>query len=125
MCLCYRPLPTSCRQHHLQKAKRVKKGKHKGAHHKRRERAPLAGMMLHQDGATHAWVEEKVWDRIITMDDASSEIYSGFFVDDDYKDVIGTTPGKDDCMDAGGRTNQEDRVEEVELRRDAYYGHRR
>jgi len=80
---CYRPLPTSCRQNHLQKAKLVKKGKHKGAHRKRRERAPLAGMMIHQDGSTHAWVEEKVWDLIITLDDATSEIYSGFFVDEE------------------------------------------
>jgi transposase len=70
-------------KNHLQKAKLVKKGKHKGAHRKRRERAPLAGMMIHQDGSTHAWVEEKVWDLIITMDDATSEIYSGFFVDEE------------------------------------------
>ncbi len=70
-------------KNHLQKAKLVKKGKHKGAHRKRRERAPLAGMMVHQDGSTHAWVEEKVWDLIITMDDATSEIYSGFFVDEE------------------------------------------
>lgn len=70
-------------KNHLQKAKLVKKGKHKGAHRQRRERAPLAGMMLHQDGSTHAWVEGKVWDLIITMDDATSEIYSGFFVDEE------------------------------------------
>lgn len=76
-------------KNHLQKATLVKKGKHKGAHRKRRERAPLAGMMLHQDGSTPAWVEDMVWDLIITLDDATSEIYSGFFVDDDYKDVIG------------------------------------
>ena len=42
--------------------KLVKKGKHKGAHRQRRERAPLAGMMIHQDGSTHAWVEAKVGD---------------------------------------------------------------
>ena len=70
-------------KNHLQKAKLVKKGKHKGAHRKRRERAPLAGMMIHQDGSTHAWVEDTVWDLIITMDDATSEIYSGFFVDEE------------------------------------------
>jgi transposase len=70
-------------KNHLQKAKLVKKGKHKGAHRKRRERAPLAGMMIHQDGSTHAWVTGHVWDLIITMDDATSEIYSGFFVDEE------------------------------------------
>jgi len=66
-------------KNHLQKAKRVKKGKHQGAHRKRRERAPLPGMMPHQDGSTHAWVEGKVGDLTITMDDATREIYSGFF----------------------------------------------
>ncbi|MCZ6803361.1 MAG: helix-turn-helix domain-containing protein [Proteobacteria bacterium] len=60
--------------------KLVKKGKHKGAHRQRRERAPLAGRMVPQDGSTHAWVEAKVGD---TMDDATSEIYSGFFVDEE------------------------------------------
>ncbi len=39
--------------------------------------------MIQQDGSTHAWVEEKVGDLIITMDDATSEIYSGFFVDEE------------------------------------------
>jgi len=70
-------------KNHLQKAKLVKKGKHKGAHRQRRERAPLVGMMSHQDGSTHAWVTGPVWDLIITMDDATSEIYSGFFVDEE------------------------------------------
>jgi len=46
----------------------------------RRERARLPGMMLHQDGSTHEWVPGKKWDLIVTMDDATSEIYSMFFV---------------------------------------------
>ena len=64
----------------LQAAKLVPKGRRKGRHRKRRERAPLAGMMIHQDGSTHQWVPGKVWDLIVTMDDATSEIYSAFFV---------------------------------------------
>ena len=37
-------------------------------------------MMLHQDGSSHAWVPARWWDLIVTMDDATSEIYSAFFV---------------------------------------------
>ena len=37
-------------------------------------------MMLHQDGSHHAWVPGRRWDLIVTMDDATSEIYSAFFV---------------------------------------------
>lgn len=40
----------------------------------------MAGMLLHQDGSTHEWVAGHRWDLIITMDDATSEVYSGFFV---------------------------------------------
>jgi len=64
----------------LQGAGLVTKGKRKGVHRKRRERAPLVGMMIHQDGSRHRWVGEQAWDLIVTMDDASSEIYSAFFV---------------------------------------------
>ena len=48
------------------------------------ERAvPLTGMMLHQDGSRHEWVEGKKWDLIITMDDATNEHYSMFFVEEE------------------------------------------
>jgi len=40
-------------------------------------------MMLHQDGSTHEWVTGKLWDLIVTMDDATSEHYSMFFVDEE------------------------------------------
>ena len=46
-------------------------------------RRPLSGMMLHQDGSTHQWVPEQWWDLIVTMDDATSEIYSAFFVEEE------------------------------------------
>jgi hypothetical protein len=36
--------------------------------------------MLHQDGSTHEWVSGKKWDLIVTMDDATNEHYSMFFV---------------------------------------------
>ena len=40
----------------------------------------MPGMMLHQDGSTHEWVSGKKWDLIVTMDDATNEHYSMFFV---------------------------------------------
>ena len=67
----------------LQKAKVVKKGKKRGAHRKKRERSPLPGMMIHQDGSTHEWVPGKKWDLIVTMDDATNEHYSMFFVEEE------------------------------------------
>ena len=67
----------------LQKKGLVQKGVKKGVHRKRRDRAPFAGMMLHQDGSTHEWVPGKMWDLIVTMDDATNEHYSMFFVDEE------------------------------------------
>ena len=65
----------------LQKAGAVKRAKGKGKHRKKRERRPLPGMMLHQDGSTHEWVAGIKWDLIVTMDDATSEHASMFLVE--------------------------------------------
>lgn len=65
----------------LQKAEVMKRAPAKGKHRKRRERSPLPGMMLHQDGSTHLWVPGRYWDLIVTMDDATNEHYSMFFVE--------------------------------------------
>ena len=64
----------------LQEAGLVPKGKTRGAHRKRRERSPWPGLMIHQDGSTHEWVAGQQWDLIVTMDDATNEHYSMFFV---------------------------------------------
>jgi hypothetical protein len=64
----------------LQGAGAVKRAKGRGKHRKRRERAPLPGMMVHQDGSTHQWVAGVYWDLIVTMDDATGEHLSMFFV---------------------------------------------
>ena len=80
----------------LQSAGDVAKAPRRGAHRRRRDRAPVAGMMLHQDGSTHEWVPDKTWDLIVTMDDATSEHYSMFFIEQEgtvssflgIKDVI-------------------------------------
>jgi len=67
----------------LQEEKLIAKAPRRGAHRRRRERAPLPGMMLHQDGSTHEWVPGAMWDLIDTMDDATSEHYSLFFTDEE------------------------------------------
>ena len=64
----------------LQGAGLVTKAVKRGAHRQRRERAPWPGMMLHQDGSTHEWIAGQQWDLIVTMDDATNEHYSMFFV---------------------------------------------
>jgi hypothetical protein len=64
----------------LQSRGLVPKGSQRGVHRKRREPSPLPGMMLLQDGSTHEWVPGKKWDLISTMDDATNEQYSMFFV---------------------------------------------
>lgn len=66
----------------LEKAGHIKKGKRGGDHRLRRERRPMTGLMLHQDGSTHEWIPGLGYDvdLIITMDDATSEITSGIFV---------------------------------------------
>jgi len=43
----------------------------------------MAGMMLHQDGSSHEWVPGRRWDLIVTLDDATSDVYSGFFVEEE------------------------------------------
>ena len=67
----------------LQQAHLVPKADKRGAHRKRRARCALPGMMIHQDGSTHAWVAGQQWDLIVTMDDATSEHYSMFFVEEE------------------------------------------
>jgi transposase len=67
----------------LQRAHLVPKAPKRGAHRKRRDRAPLPGMLLHQDGSRHEWVEDQRWDLIVTMDDATNEHYAMQFVEEE------------------------------------------
>ena len=67
----------------LQAAGQVTRATRRGAHRKKRPRKPLPGMMLHQDGSTHEWVPGCQWDLIVTLDDATTEIYSAFFVEEE------------------------------------------
>ena len=66
----------------LQTAGLVPKAPRRGAHRRKRPRRPLVGMLLHQDGSTHEWLEGRApLDLIVTLDDATSEIYSAFLVE--------------------------------------------
>jgi transposase len=67
----------------LQHAGKVAKAKRRGAHRRKRARKPWVGMMLHQDGSRYEWVAGVLWDLIVTLDDATSEIYSAFLVEEE------------------------------------------
>lgn len=68
----------------LQQRGLVRPAPRRSAHRKKRQRRPLPGMMLFQDGSTHAWLEgHRPLDLIVTMDDATSEIYSIFLVEEE------------------------------------------
>jgi transposase len=60
----------------LQGAGLVARQRQRGVHRKRRARRPLPGMLLHIDGSHHRWFQDERWyDLIVILDDASSEIY--------------------------------------------------
>ena len=62
----------------------VRKAPKRSAHRKKRPRRPLPGMLLHQDGSRHAWIEGlPAMDLIVTLDDATSEIYSMLLVEEE------------------------------------------
>jgi transposase len=70
-------------------------------HRKRRARRPMIGMMIHQDGSTHNWLPgtRTKHDLIVTMDDATSEVYSAFLCDEEgtqssFKGVIDVIESK-------------------------------
>src|SRR6266404_4876666 len=62
----------------------VRKAPKRSAHRKKRPRRPLPGMLLHQDGSRHPWIEGlPAMDLIVTLDDATSEIYSMLLVEEE------------------------------------------
>ena len=60
----------------LQGAGLVNRRRKRGLHRQRRPRRPLPGMLLHLDGSQHRWfVDDRWYDLLVVLDDASSEIY--------------------------------------------------
>src|SRR6202522_383946 len=81
----------------LQGAGLVAREAKRGVHRKRRERRPVPGMLLHIDGSRHQWFQDERWyDLIVILDDATSEIYYAQLVEEEstatvmagLKDVI-------------------------------------
>src|SRR6204780_4641543 len=68
---------------HLQWVGVVAKAPRKGAHRRKRERRPLPGMMLHQDGSRHEWLEGQALDLVVTLDDATGAVYSAVLIEEE------------------------------------------
>jgi len=68
---------------HLHRAGLVRPATKRSAHRKKRPRRPIIGMMLHQDASRHTWLEGHQDDLVVTLDDATSAIYSAFLVDEE------------------------------------------
>lgn len=59
-------------------------------------------MLVHQDGSTHRWIPALAcdFDLIVTLDDATSEIYSGFLVEEE--NTLSSLQGLRDMVAAKG-----------------------
>jgi hypothetical protein len=78
----------------------VARAPRRGAHRTQRLRKPLPGMMLHQGGSTHEWISGCQWDLIVTLDDATIEIYSAFFVEEEG--TLSSLRGLQEVMETTG-----------------------
>ncbi len=73
----------------LQGAGLVARGRKRGVHRKRRPRRPLPGMLLHIDGSHHRWFGDERWyDLIVVLDDATSEIYYAQLVEEESTSTV-------------------------------------
>jgi transposase len=68
----------------LQGAGLVARKRRRAAHRKRRPRKEMPGIMLHIDGSKHAWFQDdRYYDLIVILDDATSEIYYAQLVEEE------------------------------------------
>lgn len=68
----------------LQGAGLVSRRRKRGPHRRRRPRRALPGMLLHIDGSKHRWFQDdRYYDLIVVMDDATSEIYYAQLVEEE------------------------------------------
>jgi transposase len=75
----------------LQGAGLVKSRRKRGKHRKRRPRRPLPGMLLHIDASQHRWFcDERWYDLLVLMDDATSEIYYAQLVEEESTRTVMT-----------------------------------
>jgi transposase len=74
----------TCVKRLLQGAGLVSKARKRGPHRRRRERRPMAGMLLHIDASRHRWLGGEQWhDLLVVLDDATSEIYYAQLVEEE------------------------------------------
>jgi transposase len=85
----------------LQGAGLVARQRQRGAHRKRRPRRPLPGMLLHIDGSHHRWFQDERWyDLIVILDDATSEIYYAQLVEEES--TLTVLPGLKEVIERKG-----------------------
>jgi transposase len=83
----------------------ISRKKRRTPHRRRRERRPMAGMLLHIDGSKHRWLNDDRWyDLIVILDDATSEIY--------YAQLV----AEESTLTSHGRVTRSDREARVVLR---------
>jgi transposase len=71
-------------KNHLQRSGLLGKAPRRGAHRRKRPRRPLVGMLLHQDASPFGWLAARPpLDLVVTMDDATSTIYSAILVEEE------------------------------------------
>lgn len=73
----------------LQEAGLVSRRRKRGPHRQRRLRRPMPGMLLHIDGSEHRWFQDdRYYDLIVVLDDATSEIYYTQLVEEESRNVL-------------------------------------
>ena len=73
----------------LQGAGLVARGRKRRKHRRRRERRPMPGMLSHIDGSKHQWFGDERWyDLIVILDDATSEIYYAQLVEEESTKTV-------------------------------------
>ncbi len=75
-------MTTIARKEHWTDWIQIRPSPRRSAHRKKRPRRPMVGMMLHQDASRFAWLpgDDRQYDLVVTLDDATSAVYSGFLV---------------------------------------------
>jgi transposase len=73
----------------LQRAGLVSKARKRGLHRRKRERRPMAGMLLHIDASRHRWLGGEQWhDLLVVLDDATNEVYYAQLVEEESTPTV-------------------------------------
>ncbi len=79
----------TCIKRLLQGAGLVVRAGQRGRHRRKRERRPMAGMLLHIDASRHRWFGDQRWhDLLVVLDDATSEIYYAQLVEEESTPTV-------------------------------------